>query len=148
MDAKKSGGKFSGQLKDYMDLESNENYIGFEYNKLEFRCYVCGKLQEDELILQDKDYYRSKYFPKKINNEFIVNKSAKKLANLFRDSRIDKQMNVPFIGAVILCMKFGYELNLSSTESILNSIKMGINAILDDKIQKTKERIYFENFRR
>ncbi len=131
-----------------MKLESNDNFIGFEYNKKEFRCYVQGKLQNDELVLQDKDYYRQKYFPKKINNETIVNKSAKKLANLFRDSKIDKQMNVPFIGAVILCMKFNMDIDLSSTNTILNSIKFGINSILDDNkiniVKKQKNNLYLE----
>lgn len=132
LDAKSPYANFSGQIFDYMKLESNENFIGFEYNQKELHCYVNGKLQEDELILHDKEYYRAKYFPKKINNETIVNKSAKKLANLFRNARVDKQMNVPFIGAVILCMKFNVDLDLSSTQTILNSIKIGINTILDD----------------
>lgn len=122
-----------------MELESNDNYVGFEYNKKEFRCYIKGKFQADELVLQDKEYYRQKYFPKKINNETIVNKSAKKLANLFRDSGIDKQMNVPFIGAVILCMKFDIDIDLTSTQTILSSIKQGINAFLDDSISITKK---------
>ncbi|ENR0323807.1 hypothetical protein ACERUG_000623 [Campylobacter upsaliensis] len=106
LDAKAPNEKFTGQLKDYMELESNENFIGFEYNKTEFRCYVNGKLIKDELTLKDKEYYKEKYFPKRINNEQIVNSGALKLANLFRNSKIDKQMNVPFIGAVMLCMKF------------------------------------------
>lgn len=112
LDAKSENSKFTGQLNDYMALESNTNFIGFEYNDIDFRCYVNGKLKNDEKILQDKDYYRNKYFPQKINNELIVNNSAKKLANLFRNSGIDKQMNVPFIGAVILCMKYGKEIDL------------------------------------
>lgn len=138
LDAKSQGTRFSGQIKDYMRLESNANFIGFEYNGVDFRCYVGGKIQQDELSLQDKDYYRQKYFPNKINNEFIVNKSAKKLANLFRDSKIDKQMNVPFIGASMLCMKFNIDINLNSTETILNSIKIGINTILDNNMPITK----------
>ncbi len=36
LDAKAPNEKFTGQLKDYMELESNENFIGFEYNKLNF----------------------------------------------------------------------------------------------------------------
>ena len=149
LDAKAEGVRFSGQLQSYMKLESNENFIGFEYNGIDFRCYINGKLS-DELILQDKDYYKQKYFPNKINNEFIVNKSAKKLANLFRDSRIDKQMNVPFIGASMLCMKFNIDINLNTTETILNSIKIGINTILDNNIpitKKAKKGIYLANTR-
>lgn len=133
LDAKSENGKFTGQLSDYMQLESNTNFIGFEYNGVEFRCYINGKLKNDEKILQDKDYYRNKYFPQKINNELIVNNSAKKLANLFRNSGIDKQMNVPFIGAVILCMKYGKEIDLSGNSlSILQSIRIGINEIITD----------------
>ncbi len=147
LDAKSPNAKFSGQLQDYMHLESNENFIGFEYNKKEFRCYVNGKLQDDELLPRDKEYYRLKYFPKKINNEIVVNKSAKKLANLFRDSKIDKQMNVPFIGVVFLCMKFGEDIDLTSTGTILNTIKMGINAVLDDNniniVKKQKKEFIF-----
>lgn len=151
LDAKSPNKNFTGQLFDYMELESNDNYVGFEYNKKEFRCYINGKFQADELVLQDKEYYRQKYFPKKINNETIVNKSAKKLANLFRDSGIDKQMNVPFIGAVILCMKFDIDIDLTSTQTILNSIKQGINTFLDDSIsitKKTKKRVYSANLGR
>lgn len=135
LDAKAPNEKFTGQLKDYMELESNENFIGFEYNKTEFRCYVNGKLIKDELTLKDKEYYKEKYFPTKINNEQIVNSGAIKLATLFRNSKIDKQMNVPFIGAVMLCMKFlkGDYIDLTSTTTILNSIKKGINEILVDK---------------
>ncbi|WP_270987134.1 HsdM family class I SAM-dependent methyltransferase [Campylobacter upsaliensis] len=135
LDAKAPNEKFTGQLKDYMELESNENFIGFEYNKTEFRCYVNGKLIKDELTLKDKEYYKEKYFPKRISNEQIVNSGALKLANLFRNSKIDKQMNVPFIGAVMLCMKFleSNYIDLTSTATILKSIKQGINEILVDK---------------
>ena len=68
-----------------------------------------GVLQKNEVELQDKDYYKNKYFNTKINNENIVSESAKKLANLFRNSNIDKQMKVPFIGAVMLCLRFQKE---------------------------------------
>ena len=142
LDAKAPNEKFTGQLKDYMELENNENFIGFEYNQKEFRCYVKGKLVKDELVLRDKEYYKEKFFPKKINNEQIVNNSAKRLANLFRNSKIDKQMNVPFIGATMLCMKFLKEdfINFTSTSTILNSIRQGINTILvDNNIPPTKK---------
>lgn len=132
LDAKAQGKAFSGQLEDYMRLESNENFIGFKYNGKNFQCYVKGVLKKDEIKLRDKDYYREKYFPKKINNEAIVEKSAKKLANLFRDSKIDKQMNVPFIGATMLCFKFGEDINLDSTSTILNSLTRGIENIIKD----------------
>lgn len=132
LDAKAKGKKFTGQLEDYMKLESNENFIGFKYNGEIFECYVKGVLKKEETQLQNKDYYRLKYFPQKINNENIVEKSAKKLANFFRNSKIDKQMNVPFIGAVMLCIKFGFEIDLTSTKTILNSLSRGIENIIQD----------------
>lgn len=133
LDAKEENGKFTGQLNDYMELESNTNFIGFAYNGVDFKCYVNGKLKTDEKELQDKDYYKRKYFPQKIKNEIVVNNSAKKLANLFRNSGIDKQMNVPFIGAVILCMKYGKDIDLSGdSTTILKSVSMGIKEIISD----------------
>ncbi len=133
LDAKSENGKFTGQLADYMKLESNVNFVGFAYNGVDFKCYINGKLEDNEKELQDKDYYKREYFPQKINNEVIVNNSAKKLANLFRDSGIDKQMNVPFIGAVILCMKYGKDIDLSSnSHAILQSVAMGIKEIISD----------------
>lgn len=133
LDAKAENKKLTGQLNDYMELESNINFVGFAYNGVDFKCYINGKFKDDEKELQDKDYYKRKYFPQKINNELIVNISAKKLANLFRDSGIDKQMNVPFIGAVILCMKYGKEIDLSgNTATILKSVAIGIQEIISD----------------
>lgn len=42
-------------------------------------------------------------------------------------------MNVPFIGAVILCMKYGKEIDLSgNTNTILNSVIIGIKEIISD----------------
>lgn len=61
-----------------------------------------------------------------------IENSAKKLANLFRNSKIDKQMNVPFIGAVMLCLKHGVDINLTSTNTILNSLYSGIELIIKD----------------
>ncbi len=95
LDAKKEGGEFTGQLEDYMKLEQNPNFIGFKYNGVIFECYVRCVLQKSETEPKDRDYYKNKYFNTKINNENIVSESAKKLANLFRNSNIDKQMNVP-----------------------------------------------------
>ena len=132
LDAKKEGGEFIGQLEDYMKLEKNPNFIGFKYNGVIFECYVRGVLQKGEVELQDKDYYKNKYFNIKINNENIVSESAKKLANLFRNSNIDKQMNVPFIGAVMLCLRFQKDIDTTSTQTILNSVKIGLNSIIQD----------------
>lgn len=133
LDAKKPGQKFTGQLEDYMSLETNKNFIGFKYNGDDiFECYVNGTLQKDELTLKDKEYYREKYFPKKINNEEIVESSAKKLADLFWKAHIDKQINVPFIGAVLLCMRFKNkaEIDVTSTNTVINTVKLGINNII------------------
>lgn len=73
---------------------------------MDFKCYINGKFKADEKELQDKDYYKRKYFPQKTNNEIIVNNSAKKLANLFRNSGIDKQMNMLFTPNFILVLLF------------------------------------------
>ena len=143
LDAKAQGKAFAGQLEDYMKLESNENFIGFKYNGKDFECYVKGVLKKDEIRPQNKEYYREKYFPQKINNESIVEKSAKKLANLFRDSKIDKQMNVPFIGAVMLCIKFGEDINLDSTKTILNSLSRGVEVIINDNPLTRKQKKEF-----
>ena len=132
MDAKAEGKPFIGQLEDYMKLEKNPNFIGFKYNGVNFECYVKGILQKSESELKDKDYYKNKYFNTKINNENIVSESAKKLANLFRNSNIDKQMNVPFIGAIMLCLRFQKSIDTTSTQTILNSVKIGLNSIIAD----------------
>jgi type I restriction enzyme M protein len=146
LDAKEYGGKFEGQLEDYMSLESNENYIGFKYNGIIFECYINGKLEPSEKEIQNKDYYKNKYFPQKINNQLIVEKSAKKLANLFRNSKIDKQMNVPFIGAVMLCIKFGQEINTTTTATILSSLKLGLNTIIPNSapLEKKQKREFIQ----
>lgn len=141
LDAKAENQKFTGQLEDYMNLETNENFIGFKYNGKIFECYVQGQIQKDEVVLQDKDYYKRKFFNDiKKNNEAIVSDSAKKLANLFRDASIDKQMNVPFIGASILCMKYKEEIDLTSTTTILNTLTRGINNIIADQPLPRKQK--------
>jgi type I restriction-modification system DNA methylase subunit len=146
LDAKSYGGKFCGQLEDYMSLESNENYIGFKYNGIDFECYIKGKLESSETTIKNKEYYKEKYFPNKTNNELIVDKSAKKLANLFRNSKIDKQMNVPFIGAVMLCLKFQKEIETTTTMTILNSLKLGLNQIIpnDGPLEKKQKREFIQ----
>lgn len=146
LDAKATGGKFTGQLEDYMSLESNENFIGFKYNGVTFECYINGKLEPSEKQIEDKEYYKTKYFPLKTNNEQIVDKSAKKLANLFRDSKIDKQMNVPFIGAVMLCIKYGQDIDTTTTATILQSLKLGLNTIIpnDGPLEKKQKREFIQ----
>lgn len=134
LDAKAEGEKFIGQLEDYMRLENNPNYIGFKYNGIDFECYVQGRYIKEETQIRDKDYYKTVYFPNiRSNNENIISESAKKLANLFRDAKINKQMNIPFIGACLLCMKYRQEINLTSTDTILNSIKRNLNEIIKEE---------------
>lgn len=143
LDAKAEGKAFTGQLEDYMSLESNENFIGFKYNGKDFECYVKGTLNKEEICPKNKEYYRAKYFPQKINNEAIVEKSAKRLANFFRNSKIDKQMNVPFIGAVMLCIKFDEDIDLTSTKTILNSLSRGVEIIINDNPLTRKQKKEF-----
>jgi len=45
-----------------MKLEKNPNFIGFKYNGVDFECYVKSAFQKNEVELQDKDYYKNKYF--------------------------------------------------------------------------------------
>ncbi|MGL5590696.1 MAG: N-6 DNA methylase [Metamycoplasmataceae bacterium] len=132
LDAKAEKTKFSGQLEDYMKLEKNENFVGLKYSGDIFQCYINGKIVSEETIFQNAQYYADKYFQHKITNEDIVNKTAKSLAGLFRDSGIDKQMNVPFIGAVMLCLKYKKEITNNTTDGILRLIKEGLNNIIDD----------------
>lgn len=143
LDAKKEGGDFTGQLEDYMKLESNENFVGFKYNGNLFECYVKGRLIVDESEPKDKDHYKQLYFKEKTNNEAIVEKSAKKLANLFRGAGIDKQMNVPFIGAAILCMKYGEEIDTTSTKTTMNTLRRGIENIIADAPINRKQKKEF-----
>lgn len=145
LDAKAENKPFTGQLNDYMKLESNDNFIGFQYNFKQFKCFVKGKLIETEKEIRPADYYIQKYFPNKITNPKIVNNSAKKLANLFRDSEINKQMNVPFIGAVMLCLKFKKPFLANTTEGILNLIKQNIQDIIaDDPVTRRQKKEFLK----
>lgn len=147
LDAKAENKPFTGQLNDYMKLESNDNFIGFQYNFKQFKCFVKGKLIETEKEIRPADYYIQKYFPNKITNPKIVNNSAKKLANLFRDSEINKQMNVPFIGAVMLCLKFKKPFLANTTEGILNLIKQNIQDIIaDDPVTRRQKKNFLKLF--
>lgn len=137
LDAKAEGGNFTGQLNDYLQLEKNPNNVGFKYNGKHFECWIKGKFQEEEKNLQNADYYINKYFLG-IKNTLpeIVSNFAKKLANDFRDANVDKQNNVPFIGAVMLCLKFCInfeeEILSDTTKKILLNIKNAINKYIDD----------------
>ena len=150
LDAKKPGQKFTGQLEDYMSLETNKNFIGFKYNGADiFECYVNGNLQKNETNPKDKEYYREKFFPKKINNEEIVENSAKKLADLFWKAHIDKQINVPFIGAVLLCMRFKNkaEIDVTSSNTVINTVKIGINNIIAEfPLTRKQKKVFIKKF--
>ena len=41
-------------------------------------------------------------------------------------------MNVPFIGAIMLCLRFQKDIDATSTQTILNSVKIGLNSIIAD----------------
>lgn len=141
LDAKAEGVSFTGQLEDYMKQEANPNFIGFKYNGRIFECYVAGKLKPNEIEIKHASYYVEKYFPNKITNPELVAENAKTLANAFRNSGINKQYNVPFIGAVMLCLKYKQELILDiSTNSLLQSIKTGIEKIIEDEPKTKKEK--------
>lgn len=150
LDAKAENKDFTGQLESYMSKEKNENFIGFKYSKDKFECYVKGVLKELETEPKKYDYYISNYFSH-INktNERIVSDSAKKLANLFRDSGINKQMNVPFIGAVMLCLKNSEHDKLpeifvaDNTKNLMKQISWKINDIvLETDPPERKESLY------
>ncbi|VEU77798.1 HsdM family class I SAM-dependent methyltransferase [Mycoplasmopsis columbinasalis] len=154
LDAKAENAPFTGQLFDYMQLEQNENFIGFMYNGATLKVYVNGVLQLDETTVHDKFYYKQKYFPQKINNFKIINEQAHKLANLFRDANIDKQLNVPFIGAVFLNLMYAREfllegktageliINTATTKSIIFSLKKGLQYVITDIGSKQRKRDY------
>ncbi|AGR41204.1 N-6 DNA methylase [Spiroplasma taiwanense] len=143
LDAKAEGNEFSGQLEDYLKLEQNKNNVGFKYSGIFFQCFINGVLMEEEIEPKNAEYYISKYFNNKITNEDIVNNSAKKLANMFRDSSIDKQMNVPFIGSVMLCQKFGKDISGDSTKNIIRNIKSAIEEIILNEPKTRQEKKEF-----
>ncbi len=132
LDAKAEKQPFIGQLEDYMNLEQNDNFVGFKYSGDVFKCYIRGEFKENEREPQSYQYYIDTYFQNKHTNESIVEKSAQKLANMFRSARIDKQMNVPFIGAVMLCLKFNQQIDHTTTAGILRNVKMGIEEVISD----------------
>ena len=137
LDAKAYNKNFSGQLEDYLQLEQNPNNIGFKYNGKIFQCYVNKKLMIDEIRPQSANYYIEKYFKDvKSTLPSVVSNFAKKLAKEFRDAKVDKQNNVPFIGAIMLCLKFckdfEEEILSDTSKKILQNIKVAINKYVDD----------------
>lgn len=141
LDAKSEGQHFTGQLEDYMKQESNPNFIGFKYNGINFECYVKGKLVINEKDIKTASYYLDKYFSNKLTNPEIVEANAEKLANMFRNSGINKQYNVPFIGCVMLCLKFKKDISLNiSTNELINSLKLSIESIIEDEPRTKKEK--------
>lgn len=148
LDAKSYNQFFKGQLEDYMILEQNENFVGFKYNGKNFECYINGKINKNEIEPKNFNYYLENYFkdisPK--TNQEIVNQSSKKLANSFRNSKINKQMNVPFIGAIMLCIKFSNKLENfigSTTINTLQLIKENIDVIIQDSPLTKKQKKEF-----
>lgn len=73
-----------------------------------------------------------------------------KLANLFRDSGINKQMNVPFIGAVMLCLKNSEHDKLpeifvaDNTKNLMKQISWKINDIVleTDPPERKEKKVY------
>ncbi len=147
LDAKARGKKFEGQLEDYMIQEINPKYIGFKYNGDTFECYIQGKLAKTETEPKNAAYYVENYLSKKITSPEIVSKETKNLANYFRKSGINKQHNVPFIGSVMLCLKYKKRLFLGgTTNQLLMSIKEGIETIIaDEPVQKKEKKDYLIN---
>lgn len=155
LDAKASNCDFTGQLEDYLKLEKNPNNVGFKYNNKIFECYVNGKLQKNEIIPKSAKYYIEKYFKNaKSTLPNTVSEFAKKLANDFRDAKVDKQNNVPFIGAVMLCLKFcnnfEEEIISDSSKKILINIKAAIQKYIADiplskKQKKEKIKLILED---
>ncbi|AFI06049.1 hypothetical protein HCD_05235 [Helicobacter cetorum MIT 99-5656] len=58
---------------------------------------------------------------------------------MFRASKINKQINVPFIGACLLCMQYGIDVDTTSTKTIIRSIQMGLETIIDNKQPLTRK---------
>ncbi|MGZ9413229.1 HsdM family class I SAM-dependent methyltransferase [Mycoplasma sp. Z386] len=155
LDAKAENKPFKGQLKDYMTLDKHKNIIGFEFNGTELNVYLKTKANEfkhlkDEIRIKNYEYYKNKYFnSSKENNEDLIYDYSKQLANSFRYAKINKQMTVPFIGAVMLCCKWGSynELDRKSSknlikslgEQIVNNIKERNNLFKNEKIETIKK---------
>ncbi|WP_462088143.1 HsdM family class I SAM-dependent methyltransferase [Mesomycoplasma hyopneumoniae] len=168
LDAKKENAKFQNQLFDYMELEKHQDIIGFQYNGKDLNVYVRNgkkgkfKLLHEEKELQNHTYYKEKYFKNsKENNEELINRFAKQLANAFREAKIDKQMTVPFIGIVMLAYKYSntkksIEFNRNSTSALLDSIKNASidqipdsdnNTNLKSKLQNLQNYLYNSTFK-
>jgi hypothetical protein len=145
LDAKAPNKKFENQLESYMKYESqlDDNFIGFKYDGNKFECYIKGKLKIDENIPQNADYYISKYKFKISTQTEIVANISEELANMFRIAKINKQNNVPFIGAVMLCCKFNKEINNTTTKGVLALIKSSLDDIIKDNPLQRKQKKEF-----
>ena len=148
LDAKRKNKQFIGQLEDYLTLEKNPNNVGFKYNGNDFSCYINGKLNVSEKTPMNADYYIAKYFRnKKTTLPEIVSNFAKSLAKNFRNARIDKQKNVPFIGAVMLCLKFcdsfDDEIMSETSASILRNMRIAIDKYIPCKSLNKKQKKEF-----
>ncbi|WP_435128390.1 HsdM family class I SAM-dependent methyltransferase [Mycoplasma sp. 6243] len=153
LDAKAEGIKFEKQIYDYMKFEKHKNTIGFQYNGINLNVFIKNdkgeiKLLYNETEVKNHKYYKDTYFKDiKENNEVLISNYAMQLANSFRNAKINKQMTVPFIGAVMLCYKFQGDdkLNRESTSLLLSSI---LDALKDTPLtediskQEKKNNIY------
>lgn len=136
LDAKAINKKFSGQLESYLQLDPHENKVGFKYNGKDFECWINNKKIESELEPKNASYYKNKYFKNvsKQNLPEYVEINAKKLADMFRDAGIDKQKNVPFIGAVMLAIKFSDEKIIqNNTKQTLQNLRYIISTHISDQ---------------
>lgn len=146
LDAKAKNKKSIGQLEDYMNLEKNPNYVGFFYSPNEFKCYICGKYLESEKEPKNYRYYINSFFSnsKRTTNPNIVIEGTKKLAKLFREAGFDKRINVPFIGAVMLCLKSSkveqWTYINDTTQGILDLIKTQLEETISNEPISRKEK--------
>ena len=132
-------------MEDYLKLEQNPNNVGFKYNGKTFECYINGKIAKDEIRPQPAKYYIEKYFNNaKSTLPEVVSNFAKKLANEFRNAKVDKQNNVPFIGAIMLCIKFcqNFEEEIldDSSKKILRNVENAISKYIPDIPLNKKEK--------
>ena len=78
-----------------------------------FECYINGKLNKNEIKPKHSKYYIEKYFKNaKSTLPNVVSEFAKKLAKEFRNAKVDKQNNVPFIGYIIFYLSMHWLIHI------------------------------------